>query len=410
MFQQAAKKNFSVFYYLIIFSLIILKEPSIFLYPRFWAEEGMVFYAFAYHNSFWDNLFTPLVGYYTFYNVIVSSLQVNFFSIENAPIVSTVAGLIVQITPFILILNSYHPFWDTNLKKLLHSLIIIFITPNEIWVNTTNSHFHFGLITFIILVAEPNKSKLLNGFIYIMLILACLTGPMSVFFAPFFILKYFYKKNSPNLIQMVIANVCGAIQVFVTIYSVLYKNTYQRFVDKNLWLSFKAYIADNFGLLLPFGENDRFIIGLVVAPIAIYLFIKLLQEKKKESFFFIASFFLVSILSILGSLNMTGGPRYGFVPTFILICLFFNFLFKDTLSWQSKLQRNFFYGLFGIFLLIQGIGFKLNSHKMYLPEFPKWRSEVEKWRKDSTYTMKIHPYNENKGWIVKLDKRPFKKN
>ncbi|MEO8759304.1 MAG: hypothetical protein ABI388_00190, partial [Bacteroidia bacterium] len=55
--------------------LISIREPALLLNPRFWGEEGSIFYQFALHHSVLEILTTAHVGYLTFFNSIVSSLQ-----------------------------------------------------------------------------------------------------------------------------------------------------------------------------------------------------------------------------------------------------------------------------------------------------------------------------------------------
>ncbi|HEX8548179.1 MAG TPA: hypothetical protein VF691_14555 [Cytophagaceae bacterium] len=399
--REIFNKYFSLIYFSTLFVLIVFKEPAIFFQPRFWAEEGMVFYSFAYNHDLAETLLTPLVGYYTFYNVVVSSFQSTFISVENAPVISTIAGLIVQLIPFILIFYSSSIYFNTTSKKYLLSLSILLITPNEIWINTTNSHFFFGLITFLILIADNSAQTILRYFKYLLLVVGSLTGPMSCFFAPLFIFKYWKDRTKENLYQMLVSVFAGTLQVGITVYCLLYNNQYKRLVDRNFYTSFKAYIADNFALLLPFGENDRFIIGLFIMPISILIFWHIIKNRQSYNYLGLASFLIISILSLLGSLNMAGGSRYGFVPTVILICLLANTIYDNNRRNASK--YSVFAGFFlACFILIQLVGFKLNSDKLYQPSFPDWKSEVKKWRDVPTYKMKVHPYDENKGWNVTL--------
>jgi len=359
----------------------------------------MVFYAFAYNHGLIENLFTPLVGYYTLFNVIISSIQSFLMSVENAPIVSTVGGLLVQMIPFIIILNSESKYFDTKLKKLMVSLSILLITPNEIWVNTTNSHFHFGLITFLILVSDTPYRPFIRRVKYLSLLVGYLTGPMSSFFAPLFVIKYITNRTKENLFQMLVSVFAGTLQVAITVYCLLYNNNYNRMLERNAIVSLKAYIGDNFGLLLPFGENDRFIIGLFIMPISFMVFWRVVKLRQSYDYFALAAFFIISLLSLLGSLNMAGGPRYGFVPTVIFICILCNFFEKvQHIAVYRAIGRSFA----TCFIIIQLIGFKMTSHKFYEPSFPRWKYEVKKWRSDPTYKMKIHPYNENKNWVVNL--------
>ena len=42
--------------------LISFREIDLLIFPRFWAEEGQLFYPFALNHSLWDIFTTPLAG------------------------------------------------------------------------------------------------------------------------------------------------------------------------------------------------------------------------------------------------------------------------------------------------------------------------------------------------------------
>src|ERR1700751_1875389 len=95
--------RFSVILILCSIFLICLREPALILNPRMWAEEGIIFYHFALHHSLYDIFTTVHVGYLTLFNSIVSALQAKIFSIENAAIVSTDRGFLIQRIPVYII-------------------------------------------------------------------------------------------------------------------------------------------------------------------------------------------------------------------------------------------------------------------------------------------------------------------
>ena len=165
--------------------MILFRAPALLLYPRLWAEEGTIFYVFARHHTIGEIFTTSHVGYLTFFNSIISLLQAKCFSVEYAPIVSTVAGFLVQLVPVYIITFTSCKFWDNPLKKVLSVFICILTTAPELWLNTTNSHFIFGLITFLLMmVPAQNVSFLFAIFSRILLIIGSLTGPASLFFFP----------------------------------------------------------------------------------------------------------------------------------------------------------------------------------------------------------------------------------
>src|ERR1700744_1471364 len=128
------KDNLRFWVALILFSvfLIIIREPNLLLSPRLWGEEGCVFYQFALHHSLYDIFTTAHVGYLTLFNSIVSSIQAKIFSVEDAAIVSTYMGGMIQIIPVYIITFTSHKFWDSPVKKAMAVFMITIITPPEL--------------------------------------------------------------------------------------------------------------------------------------------------------------------------------------------------------------------------------------------------------------------------------------
>src|SRR6185312_3797584 len=135
-------------YFLWLILIILIREIRLVAMPRFWAEEGALFYVFAYNHSFLENLTTIHVGYYTLFNVLVSSFSV-LFPLKYAPYFTTYLGLAIQIISLAIIVFCKSEWWNTTLKKVLISIVVVIISPPELWINTTNSHFYFGLITLL---------------------------------------------------------------------------------------------------------------------------------------------------------------------------------------------------------------------------------------------------------------------
>src|SRR6185437_15489879 len=183
---------------------LVFREPEMFLYPRIWAEEATVFYAFARHNSIWNIFTTAHVGYLTLFNSIISTIQAKWFSVENAAIVSTYMGFLVQVIPLYIIAFTTHKFWDSPFKKIICVLIVTVVMAPELYINTTNSHFIFGLITFfIMMVSSDTLSSFQKYFFRAILLLGGLTGPASIFFTPMFLLKAHREKSKEKYIQAV---------------------------------------------------------------------------------------------------------------------------------------------------------------------------------------------------------------
>ena len=95
---------------LVLIAGIILREPRFFTEPRFWAEEGQVFYTLAIHNHWYIALFRPVIaqGYYAFLLHFIAVFASRFFPLVDGPAVTTFAAFLALITAVVIVL------WGTS--------------------------------------------------------------------------------------------------------------------------------------------------------------------------------------------------------------------------------------------------------------------------------------------------------
>ncbi|HXD94022.1 MAG TPA: hypothetical protein VNX01_12475 [Bacteroidia bacterium] len=386
--------------------LIAVREPALLLYPRLWAEEGCIFYQFALHHSLYEIFTTPHVGYLTLFNSIVSALQAKIFSVENAAIVSTYMGFLMQLTPVYIISFTNHKFWDNPMKKMLCVLAIIVVAAPELWLNTTNSHFIFGLTTFLIMIISINElSKFQRYFFRVLLIIGGLTGPASVLFTPAFLLKAYREKNKEKYLQAGLLSICAIIQMSVITYSIFFNNTYHRLSNHNVIKTIYHYFIDNFSMLphasiahlYPIMVYFDPIFGLLMALLFFYLLIKL--KNNTDYFISLASLLIVGTFSTLGSLNMEGSPRYAYIPSCIFVIIIISESLKtDVLNIKLKSITSF---VLIFCLAVNSVYYRGGMRSVYTEAYPKWANEVAKWHADSAYAPMVHP-GLDAGQCVKL--------
>lgn len=373
--------------------LIAIREPALLLYPRLWAEEGCIFYQFALHHSLYEIFTTAHVGYLTLFNSIVSALQAKVFSVENAAIVSTYMSFLVQLIPVYIISFTSHKFWDNPIKKIICTLIVIVVTAPEQWLNTTNSHFMFGLITFFILIVSSNElSKYQKYFFRIFLILGGLTGPASIFFTPTFLLKAYKEKSKEKYIQAGILSICAIIQAIVIVYSILFDNKYNRLSEHNHLRAAYHFIIDNFSMISQssssyFHPITRYL-SVFFGAIMVIIYAFLIYRNRKNYLYLIPllSMIIVGLFSTLGSLHMAGGPRYAYIPTCILMMVLLSDLFdiKQIIQYVASVALII---CFAIYI----IDYRESMVSVYKPTYPKWKDELIKHKADTTYNPHIHP-------------------
>jgi hypothetical protein len=233
-----------------------------------------------------------------------------------------------------------------------------------------------------------------------------LTGPASIFFTPTFLLRAYKEKSREKYIQAGIITVCAIIQAIVIVYAIFYNNTYNRLAVYDFRVTRYRFIIDNFTFLLHkplvcyqlFSIDSIILFGILIGCLYTYLLIK--NRKRSEYLIPLLSFIIVAVLSTLGSLNMGGGTRYAYIPTCILMIVFVSAFFEL----QFKHMHYVVLSIFIFCLAADTFWYKpVINEWAYKPSYPKWKTEVAKWRADSTYKLKIHPAAiKDDDWTVKL--------
>jgi hypothetical protein len=110
------------------------------------------------------------------------------------------------------------------------------------------------------------------------------------------------------------------------------------------------------------------------------------------------SLVVVTAFSTLLSLNMSGGPRYTFAPSIMVMVLMVSVIGQRNVS---RLLRGTAVAMVVISVVISAVEYRpIMMDMAYSPSWPKWRDELELWRRYPGYPMKIWP----PPWEMKLGK------
>ena len=135
--------------------LVVVRIPAILTDGRFWAEEGVVYFHAAWHQSWLDALFTIHTGYLNLVASVATLLALHLVTLEQAPLVTTAVACGIQILPTIILATSRIPWlkrWPTFTIALL--LLLIPAGDSEVWLNSITSQFHLALCVGLILASE----------------------------------------------------------------------------------------------------------------------------------------------------------------------------------------------------------------------------------------------------------------
>lgn len=405
--------------------VILSREPLFFLEPRFWAEEGTRYYAYAYHYSqgplWYKGILNVQRGYFSLWPNMASTVAANLVPVERAPLVTTLMAFLIQLIPLGLIAWSASEFWASPGQKAAGMLICL-LTPlsGEIWLNTINSQFYLALVTILVLI-EPAENGWRRKWAYrVLLALAGSTGLVCVILMPVYAFLAWLAKERERVIQAVILGVCAALQVgLLAGSSVSDSSVRMRLTDGRLYLLPFSLWTQSIGLVLGgrgwmaklasrivsvYEEGSIALVAMWIALtiVAVLLFRWLsLRLPLHERVILLGSYGLVLGLSHIGSLAENKiallipgtGARYYWVPNVV-----FGFLLIANVSrgTDGKFRSWLCAMMLAIMLVLGGIGYRATL--MANRGWPQWRSEIELWRADPAHAIEVWP----PGWKVIL--------
>ncbi len=393
------KKRFlSIALLLLVGTIVTARRPELLISPRFWAEEGEVYFSAAIRNGFWKALSLEHIGYYNIVPNIATAMAV-LVPLELAPFVTTFTAFLCQVLTSAVAIFGKSRFWDTWPKKLIIACGIQLITPFELWLTSLNAHFWFCTATFFILLEPIDQNNRIRWFHRVILVFAGLSSVVSVFLTPLFLLKAWQSKLRESWIQTGILMAAGLLQVSV-FFSALFAHDAQlasRFGNNQFALRHLVL----FHFMEPFWGwpiTDWVPLGcILIVTICLMLFLLVLFFRRRsegEMVIIFLSFFSVAIFSTLLSFNMASASRYAFAPSVMTLVVLVDEAFKrkqDVSRWLAT---------FFIFLIALSCLAGFRSRIFYSSELPRWREEVAAWRLDNSKPLKIWPQFRFRTWQV----------
>ena len=411
-----------IFLFLLV-CLIVYRAPYLLYAPRFFAEEGAVYFPFAYNSPWYHALFMVPLGYFSLLNNTICLIAAKVLPLEYAPFFTTYVSLLILLIPFILVLYGRSVLFDTFPKKVLVCLSILFLTTGVLWLNIITCQFYLCLSVFLIVVQDVS---VFVGFrkwaARFLLVISGLTGTISCFLIPVYFLRHWKRKQRETRIQLLILLGCALIHaaLFVLLmYMGAYKNRMAS--SHSLFNTLKVFFTLNF--LYPIAGQTLLMKAskvLTHAPgadlihlswyvfLTVYgcglLFVLATGLKKHEQRLALLSLFLLSVLLTVFSWNMAGGLRYAYVPNVLLLILLISCTGFGRKS-RLDLFRNIAAVLLVSFSLFTGVlEYKPRLKPSVDPSWPKWRDELDTWRKNPNYRIKIWPRYQI-DWRMKLVER-----
>mgnify|MGYP001600988561 CR=1 FL=1 len=194
--------------------VIIIRRIDLVTYPQFWAEDGTIWFATAYNFGWWPAIITPMVGYLQTISRLVGGIS-HLLPLAYAPLFFNLVAVLIRALPVMYLFSDrWYKILPNFWFKIVLALIYLFL-PNtaEVHANITNAHWFLALILLMVLFGELSTKKYVRILEAILLLVASVSGPFSVFLLPIIFLAWFWLPQKRNLINITIISFGAIVQM-----------------------------------------------------------------------------------------------------------------------------------------------------------------------------------------------------
>jgi hypothetical protein len=378
------------------------RRPELLTSPRFWAEEGELYFLAAFNSGFWHALFLQHAGYYDVIPNAATALAA-LVPLEHAPFVTTNIAFLFQVLVSAVVVFGDSPYWNSWPKKLIIASGIQLINPPEVWLTTISVHFWLCIATFFILLENPyGTGRLRRNFHRGMLAMAGISSVLSIFLTPLFLWKAWRSKLHESWVQSAILTTALLVQLFA-LASYLFSHDSLPTGSRLGVNHFSLPQVFAFHFFKPFFEWEStrrlplvilIVAALSLALFSLYLLVRSIRNGRYLTLFL--AFLLVTFFSTMLSINMTSSPRYAFAPSAMILVALVNEMFQQRNNFSRWLAAAFV----AVILVCSSTGFR--SRVYYSPIFPRWQQEVMEWHQDPSDPLLIWPQFQDKSWRIIL--------
>lgn len=398
---------------------VALRAPALLAAPRFWGEEGSVYFAHAARTPFAEAVVAPHLDYLAVWANLATALAA-LVPLESAPLVTTLAAFAVQCVPAAVIAWSPSPFWTPAWRRAA-GVALVLLTPLSAanWLTTIGSQFYLALAAGLLLVEDPEQQGTAGRWTRrVLLALCAVSGPPAAFVAPVYALRALRDRRRETAIQAAIVVAGALVQAGVWAAAragadaAAPRSPGVHVATGPLVVAMQCVVLPLFGAgvasdaetwLQRTGGEGTWTYGIAGAAAAALLLwggVRLAGDSPERRRLVLAAA-LLAILSTLfatGS-DMTGsksallvpgfGQRYFHAPSVLLMCAL---LHRAAASLHPTPGRSHVAAaLCAIALLAGAWRFRADIRPVVGPGFPDWRAEVAAWRADPSHRPRAWP-------------------
>jgi hypothetical protein len=337
-------------------AITLARYPELVLHPRFWAEEGTVYFQAAYDRGF-VAVFESHQGYFALLPNMATWLATTV-PLQYAPIVTLVISAAVQALPALLVLRSRSSLFTTGVRIAVLGALLV--TPSgtiELWLNTVNSQSFLQAVVFVLLLAPRLR------WYHLLLLLGCLLSTPTVVVPAFaFVVRALIRRKPEEWAGAAVWLVSVGVQALQL------RPGVRPFAGPRVWLV--STLRENFGQAWfgAVGSTQAMVGGVLVLCL---LAAALIASRQWG----LAALGLVGVAAAVAntalSLSGGGGPRYSFGP-FVMVFIVLASVAAGPL--RGRLLSFLIAGLLAITLFTGALIFKDRQGLAW--QGPSWEEQV----------------------------------
>jgi hypothetical protein len=401
----------------IFFAAIVLRDPSLFDSPRFWAEEGTNYFSWALRGSWFEALTrlktTPHAAYLNPVPHLSTFVAARFVPLEWAPATTTAVWSAFMLTLAVIALYGRGPALSSPWRRAVVLAIPLVVTNNgENWANTIGVHYVCDFAILLLLMEAPEATGMRRTASLVAIGLCAAVSQTSWLLFPAVLFLYLRNVETYRKHFMIIG-AATALHLIVAVAlhepgarpeNALVAVPHVVLLKMIIWPFAGWDAADSYGALAVGLDPTAFdvaaaLVMLHLIALAVGVFFLLRWEPYTIAIVvtYGAVVFAYAFLGLgvgRGHLSTYNAGRYAWLPNAILMLLLVHQIDPDKLRKRETKQL-----VLAVALAATVVVGVVDYRHPTAPHGPSWRREVLHFRSDPEYKqLRIAP----KGWVVEI--------
>ena len=368
--------------FLALAGVLVLRDPTLFTAPRFFAEEGVFYFRNAATGDAWAALSQTPKGYLSLFANVAAWLAA-LAPLHAAPLVTTLFAAAVQLAILAFVVWGPLPFLRSTPARLLIGLALLYIgQADAIWLNSISLHAQLPVLTLLILLDRRGHISRAHTIGTVLLLLfAGLEGVTSCVLVPLFGWRFWRSRSRLHGLQFAALGAAAALQLALVASAPGLDDRLHATPDALTRLAHQALVFP----IWRFAPSGLAWWSIALATAVLLVGAWRLRGLRLQ----LAAYALLIAVPFALSLNMQGGPRYAYAGAICLVVLQLRLLVtRAAASWLRSLAGALIVASFAGGL--HGITHEFHANRR--AGAASWAAEVERWQADPYHWLVVEPW------------------